>query len=225
MNPNLRSRMVSKKAAGQAVSKTSSNAAPALSSSTKSANNSSILHSAFSPSRFQLSLFASVIQGFDSQQLRIHDTTTARLNCAEAPRGSKTRINCLEWGYYVSADQVHYQEPPSKKRKRLDKVNGSPKHHRVVVAVGTSSGSIQFFSPTEGKYVKTLTDQHVQGIRDFKFVDDGLSSQAWSLGDDGKLVQWNLQTGIAVKYDTLLGGLSEDRMLISAGLSSLRPHL
>ncbi|MCJ1381779.1 Small subunit (SSU) processome component [Xylographa soralifera] len=191
--------MVSKKAAGQAASKTSSNAAPAISSSTKSAHSSSILHSAFSPSRFQLSLFASVIQGFDSQQLRIHDTTTSRLSCAEAPRGSKTRINCLEWGYYGSADQENYQEPPSRKRKRLDKANGLPKPHQVVVAIGTSSGDIQVFSPAEGRYVKTLTDQHAQGIRDFKFVDDGMSSQGWSLGDDSKLVQWNLKTGIAVK--------------------------
>ncbi|MCJ1280736.1 Small subunit (SSU) processome component [Xylographa opegraphella] len=191
--------MVSKKAAGQAASEISSNTAPAISSSTKSANSSSILHSAFSPSRFQLSLFASVIQGFDSQQLRIHDTTTGRLNCAEAPKGSKTRINCLEWGYYASAEQEHYHEPPSKKRKRLDKVNGSLKHHQVVVAIGTSSGDIQFFSAAEGKYVKTLIDQHVQGIRNFKFLDDGLSSQAWSLGEDSKLVQWNLKTGIAVK--------------------------
>ncbi|MCJ1392451.1 Small subunit (SSU) processome component [Xylographa bjoerkii] len=191
--------MVSKKAAGQAASKTSSNATPATSSSTKTANNSSILHSAFSPSRFQLSLFASVIQGFDSQQLRIHDTVTGRLKCAEAPKGSKTKINCLEWGYYGSADQKHQQEPPSKKRKRLDKVNGSSKHHQVVVAVGTSSGDIQIFSPAEGKFVKTLTDQNTQGIRDFKFVDDGLSSEGWSLGDDSKLVLWNLKTGIAVK--------------------------
>ncbi|MCJ1402676.1 Small subunit (SSU) processome component [Xylographa trunciseda] len=191
--------MVSKKAAGQAASKTSSNAAPATSSSRKSATNSSILHSAFSPSRFQLSLFASVIQGFDSQQLRIHDTTTGRLNCSEAPKGPKTRINCLEWGRYGSADQKHLQESLSKKRKRLDKFNGSSEHHQIVVAVGTSLGDIQIFSPAEGQFVKILTDQHAQGIRDFKFVDDGLSSQGWSLGDDSKLVQWNLKTGIAIK--------------------------
>ena len=123
--------MVSKKTTGQAASKTSSAAAPATSSSLHTTNNSSILLSAFSPSRFQLSLFASVIQSFESQQLRIHDTTTGRLNCAEPPSGFKTKINCLEWGFYGSVDQNRQQGPPSKKRKILDKVNGSSKDHQA----------------------------------------------------------------------------------------------
>jgi len=191
--------MVSQRAAGHSAPKTSSAAAPATSSSTQGVNKSAITRSAFSPSRFQLSLFASVIQGLESDQLRIHDTTTGHLKC-EHEIGSKAKITCLQWGYYGNPGKILYQNSSKKKRKRPDENNGDSEHHDAVVAVGTNQSEIHMFSPSEGKIVGTLKDGHIQGICDFRFVDDGTSSLAWSLGEDGTLVEWNLLNGTTIGY-------------------------
>ncbi|KAK5045687.1 hypothetical protein LTR84_009056 [Exophiala bonariae] len=162
----------------------SSSAAPA-SSLTASTQNSSVLKSAFAPSHFQLHLFASVVQSFDSNQLRIHDTTTGRLRCQHESRPG-TRITCLDWGHYGLANHEQRQTPSKKKRKRdQDPIQGA------VVAYGTTSSEICLFSPAEGKVVTTLKGVHERGVRDFKF-SPAEKAEAWSIGEDGKLVLWNL---------------------------------
>ncbi|MCJ1244032.1 Small subunit (SSU) processome component [Trapelia coarctata] len=190
--------MVSQRAAGQTASKTSSAAAPATSSSMQGANKTAITRSAFSPSRFQLSLFASVIQGLESDQLRIHDTNTGHLKC-DHEIGFKARITCLQWGYCDTPGKIPYHNSSKKKRKRSDEVNGVSEHHDAVVAVGTNQSEIHMFSPSEGKIVSTLKDGHTHGISDFKFVDDGTSSVGWSLGGDSNLVEWNLLNGVPIR--------------------------
>ena len=191
--------MVSKNSTRQAVSKVSSATAPAPSSATQGTSKSAILCSAFSPSHFQLSLFASVIQGLDSHQLRIHDTITGRLKCEHAV-GSRASITCLTWGYYGSSAKGSSQTFARKKRKRSEDANGITDHNDAVVAIGTTLSEVHFFSPSEGRVVELLTGAHTQGIQDFKFVDDGTSSVGWSLGGDGKLVRWNLRDGSFEPY-------------------------
>ena len=63
----------------------------------------------------------------------------------------------------------------------------------VVVALGTSDSQVNMFSPVEGKVVGCLKEAHTQGIRDFKFADNGATAQGWSIGGDGRLVQWDLR--------------------------------
>src|ERR1700761_7811474 len=108
-----------KKTSRGAISKTSSTTtAPAPSSATINGNHkSSILKSAFSPSRLQLSLFASVIQGFESQHLRIHDTNIGRLRCEHAA-GAGTKITSLDWGHYGTSYRDQHSQSSKKKRKR-----------------------------------------------------------------------------------------------------------
>ena len=179
--------------------KISSASAPASASVTHKVNKSSILRSSFSPSRLQLSLFASVIQGLDSQLLRIHDTNSNRLQHTHEIR-SKATINCLDWGHYGSKGQQGDKEH-SKKRKRSENVNGLRKDlNDVVVAYGTSFSEIHMYSPKEGKLVETLKDGHTQGIRDFKFNDLAPAAEGWSLGGDGILVNWDLRHGTKTKY-------------------------
>lgn len=186
--------MVSQRATGQAVSQIPFAAALAASSSTQGANKSAIKCSAFSPSRFQLSLFASVIEGLESDQLRVHDTATGQLKC-EHTIGFKATITCLVWGYYGTPGRIPHHNSSKNKRKRSDEVNGDSETHNAVVAVGTNHSEIHMFSPSEGTIVGTLKDVHTKGIYDFKFVNDGVSSVAWSLGGDNKLVEWNLLNG------------------------------
>ena len=176
-----------RKSTGASSTKVSSTAAPAASSTgAASATKSSILKSLFAPSRYQLRLFASVIQSFESQQLRIHDTSNGRLRCQHAIKPSTT-VTCLDWGQY-NPSRSHSS---SRKRKAGNSQD-------VVVAYGTSDSEICMFSPAEGKLVGQLAGGHERGIRDFKFSNHQ-RDDAWSLGGDGNLVQWNLKTGEAVR--------------------------
>jgi U3 small nucleolar RNA-associated protein 5 len=179
------------------TTKVGSAASPAtgLSQSTKS----SILRAAFSPSEYQLALFASVIQGLDAQHLRIHDTNTGRLQCEHA-LGPKETITSLDWGYY--GGQGKGRDQSKKKRKRGSDVNGVDGLDQgdVVVAFGTSNSEIRMFSPSEDKVVGTLTGAHEKGIKDFKFTAGRPAEEAWSIGGDNKLVQWDLRTGQSVRY-------------------------
>jgi len=179
--------------------KSSAAAAPKISSSaltktptTTSSNKSSLLKSAFAPSALQLHLFASVIQSFESQQLRIHDTSNGRLKQQHSvPAG--TNITCLAWGQYGPS----YREQRASSKKKRKRMHDS--HEDVVVAYGTSKSEICMFSPSEGKVVSTLKDGHDRGVSDFKFLPaDNL--EAWSIGGDGKLIQWDLDTDQAIKF-------------------------
>lgn len=180
------------------ASNISSGANPASSSTTQSASKSSILQSSFCPSRFQLSLFASVIQGLGSQHLRIHDTSTGRLQCEHAIE-PKASITCLDWGYYGRRNP----QEPKRKRKRHDFENGDTSDDQsrdVVVALGTSVSDVLIFSPLEAKILGALKGGHTQGIRDYRFAQDGLQVEGWSIGGDGKLVQWDLKEGRVFRY-------------------------
>lgn len=195
--------MPSKKRSRGPVSKISSAADPASSGSQIASNKSSVIRSAFSPSEYQLALFASVIQGLDAQHLRIHDINTGRLRCEHAVN-PKEAITSLDWGYYGDA---HTDQHSKKKRKRSSGVNGAVSVSEpgdVVVAFGTSSSEVRMYSPAEGKIVGTLAGGHERGIRDFKFTLQKPGVEGWSIGGDGKLVQWNLQTGDATRYEKIL---------------------
>ncbi len=182
-----------RKSSSVAVSKNSSASAPAMSSTKASSQRSSVLKSAFAPSQLQLRLFASVIQSFDSQQLRIHDTTTGRLRCQHETRPG-TKINCLEWGYYGASYREQHSSTPKKKRKREQDPNEG-----AVVAYGTNTAEICIFSPSEGKTVQTLHGGHERSVLDFKFSRTDYQ-EGWSIGDDGKLVQWDLIKDQPIRY-------------------------
>lgn len=191
--------MVSKKHAKATASKISSTADLAASSNTQVAKKSSLLLSAFSPSRYELHWFASVIQVFDSQHLRIHDSATGRLCCDHAIT-SKAAITCLHWGSLGKGPSG--KEVPSKKRKRDSLVNGlgREKGTDVVLAYGTSDSEIKFYSPAKAAIVGALEGVHTQGIKVFRFSSrDGKPAQGWSVGGDGKLVQWDIQKGTTIR--------------------------
>ncbi|KKZ67973.1 hypothetical protein EMCG_06314 [[Emmonsia] crescens] len=205
--------MVTKKGSRGPVSKISSAAAPSASPSTLSANKSSILRSAFSPSEYQLALFASVIQGLDSQHLRVHEIGSGRLHCEHAVN-PREAITSLDWGYY--GDSHHNtrdrDQHMKKKRKRSSSgVNGIASADDgaennagdVVIAFGTSTSDIRMYSPAEDKIVGTLSGGHEKGIRDFKFTVNNPAAEGWSIGGDGKLVQWDLKAGRSIRVISL----------------------
>ncbi|KAI9741171.1 MAG: Small subunit (SSU) processome component [Cirrosporium novae-zelandiae] len=197
--------MASKKNSQGPVSQISSKAAPASSATQQSAK-SAILRSAFCPSEYQLNLFASVIQSFDSQHLRIHNVSSGHLQC-EHTIGSKATITCLDWGLYPSNSLENSDENPKKKRKRSSGINGAISTDRmeeVVVAFGTSDSKIEMFSYTQNQILATLKDVHTQAVRDFKFTSKESGSRGWSLGADAKLVQWDITRGNALQYSSLL---------------------
>ncbi|KAJ5101643.1 Small-subunit processome Utp12 [Penicillium alfredii] len=174
-------------------------AASPASALTQSGSKSSVLRAAFSPSEYQLALFASVIQGLDAQHIRIHETTTGRLQCEHA-LGPKETVTSLDWGYYGGASKNRDQS--KKKRKRGSDVNGAVDgldQGDVVVAFGTSTSEIRMYSPAEDKVVGTLSGVHEKGIKDFKFTADRPAQEAWSIGGDNKIVQWDLRSGQSIR--------------------------
>lgn len=182
-----------KQSTAGAVSKMSSASALAAPTQSNSSNKSSLLKSSFTPSSFQLHLFASVIQSFDSQQLRLHDVKTGRLRQQHSARSGIT-ITCLDWGYYGTSYREGRLGSSKKKRKRAQH-----SAEDVVVAYGTSDSEICMYSPAEGRLVGILPKAHEHGIKDFRFgADDNL--KAWSIGGDGELVQWDLAKDQAIRY-------------------------
>lgn len=177
------------------ASTAASAASPAVSGQTHAGNKSSILRAAFSPSEYQLALFASVIQGLDAQHVRVHDTVTGKLQCEHA-LAPKESVTSLDWGYYSGKSK----ESSKKKRKRHSDVNGVDglEAGDVVVAFGTNKSEIRMYSPSSDKIVGTLSGVHDKGIKDFKFTANR-PAEGWSIGDDQKLVQWNLTTGQSIR--------------------------
>lgn len=165
---------------------------------TQPGSKSSILRAAFSPSEYQLALFASVIQGLDGQHIRVHDTNTGRLQC-EHILGPKETVTSLDWGYYGGSGKTRDQS--KKKRKRGSDVNGADGLDQgdIVVAFGTNTSEIRMYSPSEDKVVGSLTGVHEKGIKDFKFTAARPAEEAWSIGGDNKLIQWDLRTGKSIQ--------------------------
>ncbi|KAG8531077.1 uncharacterized protein KY384_004434 [Bacidia gigantensis] len=186
----------------------SSAANPKSTSTSTGTNRSSVLKSSFCPSLFQLSLFASVIHGLGSEILRIHDTTTGRLQC-EHSLDPEASITCVDWGRYGGPrhSKQHGEVPKKRKHTELqDSTAEGIEDERIVVAYGTNRSQINFYSPLEGKTVGTLKGGHTQGIQDFKFGDPQRPQQAWSIGGDSKIVQWDLASSRALRIVSLPHG-------------------
>ena len=175
-------------------SNVSSTAKAALTSDPSVSSRSSILNCSFCPSRFQLSLFASIIRGLDSEHLHIQDTQIDRIRSNERLSPSES-VTCIDWGYYHGGHQSLPLQGVNKKRKRSDHTNADD----VCLALGTSSSQIHFYSAANGELLGVLRDGHAHGIRDFKFIGDRSKPQGWSLGGDSKLVQWDLKSNILIR--------------------------
>ena len=72
----------------------------------------------------------------------------------------------------------------------------------LVVALGTSDSEVHMFSPTEAKIVGSLREAHTQGVRDFRFSGNGLRAEGWSIGGDGRLVQWDLRKSRVLRSES-----------------------
>ncbi|KAL9620679.1 MAG: hypothetical protein Q9160_004815 [Pyrenula sp. 1 TL-2023] len=193
--------MVNKKSSRGPASKISSTATPAVNA--QSVRSSSILLSAFTPSKLQLSLFASVIQAFDSQHLRVHDIHTGRLKCDHA-LAAGVKVHSLDWRPHEPNKLGKHGRNSSNNRKR-SAPNGVPSDvdgAEAVVAFGTSGSDIQLFSIDDSRIISTLSRGHERGVSDFKFTGNK-PSEGWSIGGDGKLVQWDV-LGRSVKRTILL---------------------
>jgi U3 small nucleolar RNA-associated protein 5 len=190
--------MARKSSSSRVASKTSSATAFAASSVTSKPVKSAVLKSAFCPSEYQLSLFASVVQSLDSNQLRVHDTISGRLKCDHTP--FRTNINCISWGQCSPASWGADLQPATKRRRKLNgQSDATSDSNNIVIAIGTSQPHIELFSPLEAKVVVALKDAHMRGTKDFKFK--GYESfEAWSLGADGSLAQWDLATCGKIRY-------------------------
>lgn len=96
-----------------------------------------------------------------------------------------------------------------KRRKRHSGVNGAAAGTgddagAIVVAFGTNTSEIRMYCPAEDKVTGVLAGGHEKGIRDFKFTPKKPAQEGWSIGGDGKLVQWNLRKGNVIRYESVV---------------------
>ena len=115
-------------------------------------------------------------------------------------------MNSLNWGYYGQSDDDRHHAERRRKRKRAESNFGYDPNEmsgEVALAFGTSDSQIQFLS-LDGKIIGTLQGAHTLGVRDFKFEDLGKSGKGWSVGGDGKIMQWDLHEGKCIKSDFFL---------------------
>ena len=174
-------------------SNVSSSSKPASTQQSYGAHKSSILRSSFCPSRLQLYLFASVIRDIEAEQIRIHDTQTRQLKCHHSA-GPAASVTCIDWGYYGAGRKNSPSQASSKKRRKLEPDSSTAAGPDITLAYGTSSSDIRLISLTDGNRLGTLEGGHTHGIRDFKFVGDGVDGRCWSLGGDSRLVQWDFES-------------------------------
>lgn len=112
-------------------------------------------------------------------------------------------MTSLDWGYFAGQ-----KEQSKKKRKRHSDVNGvgGLDQGDVVIAFGTNKSDIRMFSPSIDKIVGTLSGAHDKGIKNFKFTAGRPGQEGWSIGDDNKLVQWDLRSSQSTRLATFFIG-------------------
>ena len=185
---------MSKKTARGSTSKssgtTSSAAAPRQG---QKVSKSSISKSSFCPSSFQLALLRPSSKVSSPNSYGSTRTSSGRLRSYHnALPGS--RITCLDWGYYGSAEGERQNGENQRKRKRT-----ADKSEAAVLAYGTSTSEICLFSISEGSVVAKLENGHERGVSDFKFAPYDYS-EAWSVGGDGNLIQWDIPSQNAKRF-------------------------
>lgn len=154
--------------------------------------------SAFSP---QANLFAFLSLAIDKHRLRIYDTVTGK-SVAEHVLDS-ARITTLAWSRIDLSEHnpasVGDETGPKKKkgkRKRLS-TNGpaeaTPKLDTEVVVLGLSDGSLQFFSPTHGRVLRTLSHPtSTASILSVVVINSGdVGPTIWTSAADGAIRLWN----------------------------------
>jgi U3 small nucleolar RNA-associated protein 5 len=180
--------------------------------------------SAFSPAA---DLFAFVSLAVDKHRLRVHDTHTGR-SISEYIVDS-ARVTALSWATFQSPKSLGdgreaEDVAPRKKRKKRD----SRAPHSVpepeaapVVVLGLSTGSVIVFSPSHARIIRTLSKpSSTSSILSVDVYSDvtGATLLCLTLGADGLIRTWNVQTG------ELLSSTKTDDRLPGTSLS-LRPGL
>lgn len=180
--------------------------------------------SAFSPSA---DLFAFVSLAVDKHRLRVHDTHTGR-SISEYIVDS-ARVTALSWATFQSPKSLGDSREtedvaPRKKRKKRD--SSAPQsvpepEATLVVVLGLSTGSVIVFSPPHARVIRTLSKPSItSSILSVGVYSDipGAISLCLTLGADGLIRTWNVQTG-----ELLSSTKTEDRL---PGVSlSLRPGI
>ncbi|ODQ50659.1 NUC189-domain-containing protein [Saitoella complicata NRRL Y-17804] len=149
---------------------------------------SSVLVTAFSVTH---PLFASAVLALDAHHVRIVDTNSSVLRNEYVLPKSVT-CKCLAWGLDRSDSTKS-----TKKRKTSLAAEGGEK---AWLAIGQSNGEVVLYSPSNASVQKTLSGAHVGDVTGFAFAEDG--RRGWSVGADGKVVEWDLESGKSVNTIT-----------------------
>ncbi|KAI8391193.1 WD40-repeat-containing domain protein [Radiomyces spectabilis] len=134
--------------------------------------------------------FAIVTHGVDRQRLRIFNVRSGTVNNDYASE-NKEKFTSLTWGRIVHSDLI--QNATAKSNKKAKKPTSKTIR---VIALGTQSGNILFFSLAHGDIVHSLTGSHTMPVTDFVFNQDG--TRGYSVSHDNYIVEWNLEDGTEI---------------------------
>lgn len=164
--------------------------------------------SSFSPDG---TLYALVILSVDKHRLRVYNTASG--HAVGEYTVESGRVSALAWST-VSPPPLE-SNLPSKKRKKtsaesIPEEKGKRKDVEVIV-LGTSEGSVLFFSPTQSKVVGVLV--HPTSTSAILSVAVGLTNKSltWTSSADSSIRLWNVQTNSILK-----SWKSDDRIPCSA---------
>lgn len=164
--------------------------------------------SSFSPAG---TLYAFVILSVDKHRLRVYNTTSGRAVGEHTVESG--RVSALTWSTVLQPPLE--SNFPSRKRKKtsaesIAEEKGKRKDVEVVV-LGTSEGSILFFSPTQSKVVGVLV--HPTSTSAILSVAVGLTNKSliWTSSADSSIRLWDVQ-----KNSILKSWKSDDRIPYSA---------
>lgn len=185
--------------------------------------------SAFSPAA---DLFAFVSLAVDKHRLRVHDTRTGR-SISEYIVDS-ARVTALSWANFRSPNSLDdgretEDVAPRKKRKKRDSraPQSVPEPEATpVVVLGLSTGSVIVFSPSHARIIRTLSKpSSTSSILSVDVYSDitGATLLCLTLGADGLVRTWNVQTGELLSSTKIDDRLSGTSLSLRPGLESDHP--
>ncbi|KAJ3327728.1 WD repeat-containing protein 43 [Blyttiomyces sp. JEL0837] len=154
--------------------------------------------------------FASVTSGLEAHVVSVWDTRNASLVVSWSPPDRSTKITCVAWG-------KEFGNAPKRKRKSVDGDNSmmdiededsnlgnSGKNVKQsqtrILALGTSQGEVQIFSPQTGSITSTLsivsTGATPTTVTDFQFSKD--YKKGYATTSAGEVYCWRLSDGTVI---------------------------
>ncbi|KAF5338420.1 hypothetical protein D9758_012223 [Tetrapyrgos nigripes] len=162
--------------------------------------------SSFSPDG---NLFSYLSLAVDKHRLRIYNTVTGQSEAEYI--AASARVSALSWCEFLENTTDDDSVPTKKKRRKSQSGENAAqkKTKTLLVGLGLSNGTVQFFSPTHGRVLWTLSHSSSTSaiLSIVSVMQQDESPNVWTSGTDGVVRLWNVH-----KNELLGSWKNEDRI-------------